>query len=329
VPLLPGAKLSKTITILQTGEGNEAREVRVVGTDADGARGYYALPFATNVWTFVRDAYVTVDENAWIDDADVRRGVADFTASHGVLARSTFPKAPSRRQQWTGQLNIALGADGALLPALTAQLDFHPTCSPATLALEVPFGDDVETVRATLHSVDAWTPAQRHAPGHDGTSLVLLGTLVFDDATLMDQRPPVRNVTRALRPYHHKTFALAVAQHDNTLLITPIDDNDTARFPISMRFTHGEPSAPAQPTTCAEVAALSAQLESNWLTPRREVQAFLDDKLLLVAPLVPLGRVPRLTTLLRYTLRVDEARLGATLTHLREAAQQLGCALQQ
>jgi hypothetical protein len=325
VPLLPGARLPKAISILQTGEGNTAREVRVVGTYVDGARGYYALSFATNTWSFVSDAQVLVDEQAWLDDDDVRHGIADFTASHGDLARSTLPKGPSRRQQWHGQLNVAVDADGALLPALSAQLDFHPTCSPATLALDVPFGDDVETVRATLHTVDAWTPARRHQPGHDGTSLILLGTLVFDDATLMDQRVEVRRVMTALRPYHHNTFALAVAQHDNTVLITPIDDDDARRSPVVMRFTHGEPSTHAPPTTCAEVAAASAQLETNWVTPRREVQAFIDDKMLLVAPLVPLGRVPRLQTLLRYTLRVDEARLGATLTQLRETAQQLGC----
>jgi hypothetical protein len=325
VPLLTGARLSKEITIFQTGEGNEAREVRVIGTNAEGERGFYALSFATNNWSFVR-APVVLDEQNWLSDDDVRRGSADFAASHGDLARSTLPKGPQRRQVWRGQLNVAVGADGGLLPALSAQIDFHPACSPATLSFEVPFGDDVEVVRATLHTVDAWTPARRHHPGHDGTSLVLLGTLVFDDATLMDQRPPVRQLTRALRPYHHNTFALALSQNDNTLLVTPIDDDDATRSPLVMRFTNGEPSARVPPATCADVAATAAQLESDWLAPRREVETFLNDSMLVVAPLVPLGRVPRLHTLLRYTLRVDEGRLRATSTQLQETALQLGCA---
>ena len=86
-----------------------------------------------------------------------------------------------------------------------------------------------------------------------------------------------------------------------------------------------EDAEASEESLAQQLSAASAELEANWVTPRREVQAFIDDKMLLVAPLVPLGRVPRLQNLLRYTLRVDEARLGATLTQLRETAAQLGC----
>jgi hypothetical protein len=56
VPLASGARLTKTITIFQTGEGK-------------------------------------------LNDENVRRGTADFTTSHGDLARSTLPKALSRRHR--------------------------------------------------------------------------------------------------------------------------------------------------------------------------------------------------------------------------------------
>jgi hypothetical protein len=53
IPLDGAARLSGRITILQTGKGNAARELRVEGTDATGRTGYYAKPIYASTWAFV------------------------------------------------------------------------------------------------------------------------------------------------------------------------------------------------------------------------------------------------------------------------------------
>jgi hypothetical protein len=52
-PPIPG-KVTARITILQTGEGNARRELRVEGVDASGAGGYWRKAIRDPAWSFVR-----------------------------------------------------------------------------------------------------------------------------------------------------------------------------------------------------------------------------------------------------------------------------------
>ena len=51
-PDIPEGRITSTITVLQTGEGNSARELRVQGTDAGGAPGYWHKTAGGEKWSF-------------------------------------------------------------------------------------------------------------------------------------------------------------------------------------------------------------------------------------------------------------------------------------
>ncbi len=53
-PLPQDASVTGTITILQTGEGNSARELRIEGKNGSGLWGYYRKNIADTAWEFVR-----------------------------------------------------------------------------------------------------------------------------------------------------------------------------------------------------------------------------------------------------------------------------------
>ena len=47
-------RISSAITIIQTGRGNDARELRVEGVNAQGDHGYFSKPISGEEWTFTR-----------------------------------------------------------------------------------------------------------------------------------------------------------------------------------------------------------------------------------------------------------------------------------
>ncbi|HBP20777.1 MAG TPA: hypothetical protein DEA08_23680, partial [Planctomycetes bacterium] len=49
----PPAEVTREITILQTGQGNDARELRVRGRDERGRAGFWTKPIAAPTWSFV------------------------------------------------------------------------------------------------------------------------------------------------------------------------------------------------------------------------------------------------------------------------------------
>jgi hypothetical protein len=268
------ARISSMITILQTGIGNAARVLRVVGDDNDGRRGFFTKAIEDDAWSFVVDPTLVVPEDRWLAPDDVIAGMRDFLATSGEVQASALPRGPDRRERWHGTLAGLVDDARAPLPSVSVSLDFHPACSPHRLTLHIPkpgpIGaviedvrpDDVIDVPVTLHTVDFWTPAQRSRPGFDGTSLLQLGTLVFDDAVLTDRRAPVRRVVRALRAFHHDTFGLLVAHNhvrfvssspherdskNATIHIRVVDEDRAAAHPMVLHFERAEPPATAPP----------------------------------------------------------------------------------
>jgi hypothetical protein len=59
-PNLDNVVLTKQITILQTGQGNDARELRIIGTNTDGIPGMYVKRIADKNWLFAPIATVDV-----------------------------------------------------------------------------------------------------------------------------------------------------------------------------------------------------------------------------------------------------------------------------
>ncbi|PKL76449.1 MAG: hypothetical protein CVV27_10205 [Candidatus Melainabacteria bacterium HGW-Melainabacteria-1] len=143
------ARLSTAITILQTGQGNAARELRVAGINSDGRTGYYTKMINAEAWTFY-PAALAHQANHWL--------------TPGALAE----RLPADEARYAGKLKLGSGQD------YPAELyDLNPACSPARLRLELPSG----AAEFYLHLVEAWSHARCEDPTQANRHHLRLGTL--------------------------------------------------------------------------------------------------------------------------------------------------------
>lgn len=116
-------RISSAITIIQTGKGNDARELRVEGVNANGAHGYFSKPIHGEAWKFTR---------------------TDLPLQKPLLSRADAAPdpGPDLDQTLKGHLRVARKSG-----EYEAELrHFNPLCSETTLVaklgaeeIELPF----------------------------------------------------------------------------------------------------------------------------------------------------------------------------------------------
>ncbi|MHC4390778.1 MAG: hypothetical protein ACYS22_05590 [Planctomycetota bacterium] len=147
-------RITSAITILQNGEGNAARELRVAGFGPKGRPGYFSKPIAAETWTFVPVGGLVLREE------DVLVSAAD-PAAPPVGKRL----GPTLDRDLVGQLT---GPGGGTFPVRVTC--FHPLNSPARVDVDLGGG---EIFRMKLHM-------RRVHPDGDGgfeTGLAMLEAL--------------------------------------------------------------------------------------------------------------------------------------------------------
>jgi hypothetical protein len=150
-PPVPG-KMTRAITILQTGPGNASREVRVEGVDATGAGGYWRKALLDAAWSFVRTG------------AEVRGPFLANAASGAPPPPPAELRSPSRARDLAGTIERPAGAAGTAV----ALLGFLADCPPATLRLSAGGA----TLDVPLHLRSPDRAADGTVLGADGTLLV-------------------------------------------------------------------------------------------------------------------------------------------------------------
>lgn len=205
IPIEGAARVSRRIAIVQTGMGNDARELRVAGDDQNGARGFYVKSVRDAAWTFkpTKKEQAAVGDDEWLDARAASR-VAPRTMSFGG----------------------ALEGPGEL-GHITARIDdfsFH--CSPFTLTLTI---DSVD-VPLTVHAVDAWTIFTHDNPVDDASTPKMLKLTWMpprDDALV----PP--HVRHTLDVLTHgalgEAFAFVAVANQRELVIQPLGYPVTAQ----------------------------------------------------------------------------------------------------
>ena len=196
-PLTPGTKgrLSRRIGIRQSGVGNAARALTVVGDDDDGRRGVFTKALDDPAWRFTPDDGAVVDDDEWLDPAVDAVGAAPAMALGGWLRGDR-----------------SLGA----VYGSTSDFWFHR--SPFHLTLDV----DGEEVRLLVHTVDAWTLCTANNAADDDTAHKLLkATLVLEDKQKLSTSTQQR-----LRAIFHdalgQTFAFAIVANQHELVLFPV-----------------------------------------------------------------------------------------------------------
>lgn len=187
IPISGAAALSRHVTILQTGRGNAARELRVAGRSPEGAPGYWHKAIFDEAWSFT-PAPLRIDPADLLDPAKVAGG----RGSRGPKLEASFAGA--------------LWRNGKREPDLTFSIpDFSIREGSSTL--RVALGE--EHVDLELHAVDMWTYLKRYDPGFDGTPKLLHATVIVPKGALDGLSAAFRDRVKAIfGPLDGALFAL-------------------------------------------------------------------------------------------------------------------------
>lgn len=194
IPLHGDAVMSSVITILQNGQGNAARELRVQGRDGEGREGYWFKPIFAPSWAF----RVTGQR---LDESKILRNVGQPP----VLG-------PPMDKSYRGRLTRA-GAKSLEVELL----DFYYYAPSATLRVHL----GAKHFDVLLHLVDAWGPTvqQKFHPelvgSVAGEPKLLMGTIEIPPEVSASIDPDiVRVLSKYFQPFHLATFAFEVAAND-------------------------------------------------------------------------------------------------------------------
>ncbi|OGP68550.1 MAG: hypothetical protein A2W27_05900 [Deltaproteobacteria bacterium RBG_16_44_11] len=191
--------ITKNITILQTGEGNAARELRVQGRSRAGKYGYYFKKIFDPSWNFK---------------------ITNEYFNNKIIVKNYLKEARKGRKldkAYTGNL------EQIFAPSLKIELiDFYYFSSPATLRVHVKN----KQFDMKFHTVDQWNMAAQEK-GHPelvgnpaGEPKLLQGTLEIPEPVLNSPDPAIKEtVDRYFKRFHLAAFAFQVIADDKKVFI--------------------------------------------------------------------------------------------------------------
>ncbi len=193
------AALTKKITILLTGKGNAARELRVQGRDSKGNYGYWKKMVSGSRWEFV----VTGEK---FRESDIIKNYMSRAAEGKTLDMN-----------YTGKLMKSGEAD-----LHVELLGFYYYSTPAVLRIHL----NNRFFDLKFHTVDLWSPTvqKKYFPeligSPDGEPKLLQGTIEFPDNILDSPDPYIKNIAdNYFRQFNRQPVAFTVTADDRRVFI--------------------------------------------------------------------------------------------------------------
>jgi hypothetical protein len=261
------ALIAGKITILLTGKGNDARELRVQGRSRGGAYGYWMKPIAGKEWRFIETGERFPDSEI----IDYDPGSPSCGKTRDGDYRGTL------KRWWNDPLQVEL-------------VNFYYYDSPCTLRVHT-----VDTsFDLIFHTVDMWSPtAQKKfnpdlVGNPDGEPKLLQGTIEVPDALLNSDNPEIRRVIdRYFRDFNKIPFAFKVWADDRKVSVTSrfiqrnllLDRDYETRTPMEMEFIKGAYTpGPGIFSRISDDPELAAPRDGEITDPEREI-AVIDRKM--------------------------------------------------
>lgn len=194
------ACITGRIEIVTTGAGNSSRELRVVGADKDGVKGYYYKEIYSDHWLF--------------KNADV-----EFSAEEIITSQpDSEPKlAQSKDLTFQGTLYGFEHPLSVIIP------DFNFHASPFHIHI---FYNSTSYFDLIIHTVDMYTVLTRIDPGLDGTFKNYFATVEIPVEHLDSDNDRITDIIQTLfQKINLHSFALDLAVNDNTFFIQSYDDS--------------------------------------------------------------------------------------------------------
>jgi hypothetical protein len=193
------AAITKNITILQTGEGNAARELRIQGRNGAGQYGYYFKKIFDPSWNF------KITNERFSEEIIIKKYLHE--ARQGGKLDKTY----------AGRLTQIFA------PPLQVELaDFYYFNSPATLRVHIKD----KQFDMKFHTVDQWG-MNAQEKGHPelvgnpaGEPKLLQGTLEIPEELLNSNDPGIKEtIDRYFRRFNLAAFAFQVVADDHKVFI--------------------------------------------------------------------------------------------------------------
>jgi hypothetical protein len=212
------------ITILLTGKGNAARELRVQGRDAGGKYGYWMKPLLGAGWTFIETGESFSDDHI----------ISDYLAE-SVPGKTLDKNYSGTMTRWLQE------------PLSVELIGFYYYNTPCIL--RVHRGNTHFDLR--LHTVDMWSPTvqKKFYPwlvgNPSGEPKLLQGTIEIPENILNSDNKDIKEIIdNYFRDYQKVPFALNVRADDRTVRITSrliqrrvnLEKDYESHTPIEMNF---------------------------------------------------------------------------------------------
>ncbi|MDR0585079.1 MAG: hypothetical protein LBG57_12160 [Treponema sp.] len=212
IPLAGNAAITRHITILQNGQGNGARELRVAGLNEAGKTGYWTKAIFSDTWEF-KTAPLHFSEDAILKITNSAEG--DPRAERG----------PSPDKQYSGYYwNAGERENGwrYTIPnfnILEGDCDFRITWQGETCTLK-------------LYPVEMWTYLKRnYLPGRTGSPKMFMVTLAIPGNAFHGLSAPfTTQLSRKYAKKDKKVFQYTIAASSSYILLWDTDDKESMIF---------------------------------------------------------------------------------------------------
>ena len=208
IPLAGKAAVTRCITIVQNGQGNGARELRVAGLNAAGTAGYWSKPIFGDTWDFIAAPLF------FPNDTILK------TAAHGAGERGASLDTKYTGYHWNGgKEESGWKYEIPNFNLLEGDCDFRITWRGETCTLK-------------LHPVEMWTYLKRdYLPGRTGAPKIFFVTLEIPDHafdTLTEDF--TRQLTKKFAQNNRKLFRYTIAASNRYILMRDISDTESLWF---------------------------------------------------------------------------------------------------
>jgi len=193
------AAITNNITILQTGEGNAARELRIQGRNSAGEYGYYFKKIFDLSWNF------KITNEHFANEIIIKNYLKE--ARRGRILDKTY--AGRLEQIFAHPLQVEL-------------IDFYYFSTPATLRVHIKD----KQFDMKFHTVDQWvmTAQEKNSPelvgNPAGEPKLLQGTLEIPEGLLNSNDPDIKEtIDRYFRRFNLAAFAFQVIADNKKVFI--------------------------------------------------------------------------------------------------------------
>ena len=212
IPLIGEAAITRHITILQNGQGNASRELRVAGLNEEGKTGYWNKQIFDTEWEFTA-VPLYFAENAILVTADT------FDANTQGKRGQSLDKSYSGFKWKDNEKEYGWEYQIPNFNILEGDCDFIVTWNGETCTL-------------TLHPVEMWTYLKRdYLPGRNGSPKIFLVTLEIPEKAFESLSDTFVRLLKEKYSKHDKSiFQYTIAATHNYIILRDTGDTDSLLF---------------------------------------------------------------------------------------------------